>query len=275
MPGLTPYKASDDTYVLPSYLPIPDVPVPGFGFLVVNSYLIMSQEPVLVDTGMPVTKQEFLDALWSLIDPKDLRWVFLTHDDGDHTGALSKVLEAAPQARLITQFVGLTRLETTRQVPIERVDIVNPGQSFNAGDRELAVLRPPLFDSPATSALFDPKSEVYFSADSFGAIIPDLAEDVADVPEPAYAEGFSLFNRLNHPWFALVDQKKFEVSLENIRRLQVKVIGSCHSPLARGITEGHLKAMAQLPAMGPMSLPDHAALQGILSQMQVGGSHSN
>ena len=78
--------------------------------------------------------------------------------------------------------MGLTRLETACQVTIERVDIVNPGQSFNAGDRELAVLRPPLFDSPATSALYDPKSQVLFSADSFGAVIPDLTEDVADIP---------------------------------------------------------------------------------------------
>ena len=104
MPTLSPYKASDDTYVLPAYLPIPDVPVPGFGFLVVNSYLFMAQEPVLIDTGMPVAKDGFLKSLWSLIDPEDLRWVFITHDDGHHTEALLDVLEADPQARLITQW---------------------------------------------------------------------------------------------------------------------------------------------------------------------------
>ena len=54
----------------------------------VNSYLIKAQEPILIDAGMPIVKEEFLHALWSLVDPEDLRWFFLTHDDGDHTGAI-------------------------------------------------------------------------------------------------------------------------------------------------------------------------------------------
>jgi len=83
MPMLKPYRAAPDTWVLPAYLP-----VPGLGLITVNSYLIQSQEPALIDTGMPVVRQDFQEALWSLIEPRDLRWVFLTHDDGDHVGSL-------------------------------------------------------------------------------------------------------------------------------------------------------------------------------------------
>ncbi|PZC46860.1 MAG: Flavorubredoxin [Chloroflexi bacterium] len=272
MPTLAPYKASEDVYVLPSYLRVPDVAVPGFGLLVVNSYLIKGREPILIDTGMPIVKEEFLETLWSLIDPQDLNWILLTHDDGDHTGALIEVLEAAPQARVVTQFVGMARLETAHHLPVDRFEIRNPGDTLTISGRELAVLRPPLFDSPATSAYFDVKSGVLFSADSFGAIIPELAENVGDVPKSAYDEGFSIFNRLNHPWFHLVDQGKFEESIERVRRLQPTAIGSCHSPLATGTqVETHLKALAALPAQGALDLPDQAALEGILAQMQVNG----
>ena len=90
--------------------------MPGFGLLVVNSYLIKSQQPVLVDTGMPIVKDEFLESLWFLIDPQNLRWIFLTHDDGDHTGAIDEVMAVAPQTKVITQFIGLTRLETGHHV---------------------------------------------------------------------------------------------------------------------------------------------------------------
>ena len=203
MPMLPPRPVTGDTYVLPAYLAVPDVAAPGFGILVVNSYLIKAHEPILVDTGMPIVKEEFLQSLWSLIDPADLRWVFLTHDDGDHTGAFAEVLAAAPQARVVTQFVGLARLETAHHVPIHRIDIRNPGDHFEAGGREFAVLRPPLFDSPATSAYFDTQTGVLFCADSFGSVIPEVAENVDEVPESAYYEGFNIFNRLNHPWFAL------------------------------------------------------------------------
>ena len=29
-----------------------------------------------------------LEALWSMVDPNDLRWILLTHDDNDHAGNL-------------------------------------------------------------------------------------------------------------------------------------------------------------------------------------------
>ena len=171
MPMLPTYLAKDDTYVLPSFLPVPDVPAPGFGKLMVNSYLIKAKEPILNDAGMPIVKEDFLKELWSLVDPEDLKWIFLSHDDGDHTGAMMEITQAAPQARLVTQFVGLARLEAAYQISIGRVDIRNPGDTFTDGDREFTIRRPPLFDSPATSAYFDAKTKVLFCADSFGAII--------------------------------------------------------------------------------------------------------
>ena len=109
MPMLPTYLAKDDTYVLPSFLPVPDVPAPSFGKLMVNSYLIKAKEPILIDAGMPIVKEDFLKVLWSLVDPEDLKWIFLSHDDGDHTGAMMEMIQAASQARLVTQFVGLAR----------------------------------------------------------------------------------------------------------------------------------------------------------------------
>lgn len=263
MPMLTPYLAAPDTYVIPAYLP-----VPGLGLILVNSYLIKAREPVLIDTHMPVVREEYLATLRSLIEPSEIRWIFLTHDDVDHAGNLMQVFEAAPMARMITQFIGLARLDTAYHMLVSRVRLLNPGQMFSAGDRELAVLRPPLFDSPATSALYDGKTGVLFSADSFGAFVPIVAEDVSDIPESAFAEGFQLFNRGNHPWSALVNKRKFAQVLDNIRKLQPQVITSCHAPLARGRTESHLKAMAQLAGMEPLLGPDQAAFETILAQMR-------
>ncbi|RJQ48328.1 MAG: MBL fold metallo-hydrolase [Nitrospiraceae bacterium] len=50
-------------------------------------FVIKAREPVLVDRGMGIDSEEFMKALESIIDPKDLRWVWLTHDDADHTGS--------------------------------------------------------------------------------------------------------------------------------------------------------------------------------------------
>jgi flavorubredoxin len=263
MPALRPYRASADTWVLPSYLP-----VPGIGLIVVNSYLIESAEPVIIDTGMAVVRHEFLETLWSLVDPQAVRWVFLTHDDADHSGNLTEVLAAATNAKLVTQFIGYARLETAFHMRPERMHLLNPGQSLDVGDRKLAALRPPLFDSPATSAIFDGKSRVLFSADSFGAFIPTLGEDVADIPETAYREGFEVFNRANHPWSAWADKAKIEVVLEEIRRLDPQVIAGCHSPMARGRTDSHLKALHGLIGMEPLLGPEQDAFASVIAGLK-------
>ena len=96
-----PYQASPDVHVLPSTFSLP-----GVGVVPTNAYVLLAQEPVLVDTGMAVDRTEFLDALSSVVDPRALRWVWLTHDDGDHTGNLEAVLELAPNARLATPAFG-------------------------------------------------------------------------------------------------------------------------------------------------------------------------
>ena len=158
------YQVADETVVLAD-----STEVPGLGHLPVNAFLLRGAEPLLVDTGLPSSRAEFLDHLWSLCDPEDLRWVWLTHPDRDHTGSLLQILKAAPQARLITTFLGLGILSLEHAIPPERVFLLNPGQSLGIGDRVLRAFRPPLYDSPATAGLIDQRTGACFSSDCFGA----------------------------------------------------------------------------------------------------------
>ncbi len=41
---------------------------------------------MLIDTGIAVDGEEFIEALSSVIGPAALRWLWLIHDDADHTG---------------------------------------------------------------------------------------------------------------------------------------------------------------------------------------------
>jgi len=71
-----PYEAGPDVVVLPSWFPIP-----GMGILPVNAFVLKAREPVLVDTGLVPLSDLFMEKLSSVIDPADLRWLWLTHTD--------------------------------------------------------------------------------------------------------------------------------------------------------------------------------------------------
>lgn len=173
--------------------PAPDVTalsdaaeIPGLGFLPVNAYVIHAAEPMLLDSGMPASRADFLEAVWSAVDPADLRWVYLTHPDRDHTGSLMEVLTAAPQARLVTTFIGMGILSIDYAIPPDRVFLLNPGQSLDLGDRQLTAFRPPVFDSPATTGVHDQKTGTCFTSDCFGAPVSTAATieatDIREIP---------------------------------------------------------------------------------------------
>ncbi|MEV8554480.1 MBL fold metallo-hydrolase [Streptomyces glaucescens] len=164
---------------------------------------------MLVDSGMPVDRAAFEERLWSLVDPGDLRWVVVTHDDRDHTGSLAAVLARAPGAKLITNAISLTRLSEEFDIPAERVITVNPGSRMAIGDRRFTFFRPPTFDSPGTPAMFDHRDGTLFSTDSFGNVVPERARHMGDVRVEEFLAGFEVLNRAIAPWTAMADAEKF------------------------------------------------------------------
>jgi flavorubredoxin len=259
------YRVIQDVEILPVHFP-----VPGAGFLPVNAFVIKAKEPVLIDTGLGIESEEFMKALESIIDPHDLKWVWLTHDDADHTGNIQKIFEAAPNARLAAYSLAVLRMSTVWPVPMDRVYWLNPGDSISAGDRKLSAVRPPLFDNPTTIGVYDDKSGVFFSADCFGAIMPSPAKSADDVPKADLMQGMVGWASLDNPWVHMVKSSEFSEALDRIRHMAPKMILSSHLPPATGKTEQFLDLLATVPPSAPAIAPDQTALKQILAQMKGG-----
>ena len=127
-----PFKIAEETFVIPSYNP-----VPGVGLLYMNALVIRGREPILVDTGATIHSDAYIEAAFSLVDPLDVRWIFLSHEDRDHAGSLMRVLDMCPNARLVTNAVAHGKLSEEWVIPPQRVYYANSGESFDAGDRML------------------------------------------------------------------------------------------------------------------------------------------
>ncbi len=245
-------------------------PIPGIGFLPVNAFVLLAAEPVVVDTGLP--GEGFMDALGSVVDPADVRWIWLTHPDRDHTGALFELLEAAPQARLVTTYVGAGIISIERPVPMDRLYLLNPGQSLHVGDRTLTAFRPPLYDSPVTVGFYDHRSRMCFSSDCFGAPMTsaELAGcgDVGDVPSDELRSAQLVWAAVDSPWVHTTDVSGFLGTAQPLREMDPAAILSSHLPPAVGHTGEFLDMLAEAPHAYPFVGPDQQALEELLTSFE-------
>ena len=261
-----PYRVAGDVHVLPSRMD-----VPGVGSIPINAFVILSEQPVLVDCGLGIDEPEFLEALGSVIDPADLAWIWLTHDDADHTGSLPTLLRLAPSAGLATHGLGALRMNTSWPVPLDRVHAVAPGDRLDVGDRVLRAVRPPTYDNPMSTGIFDEGSATLFSVDSFGAILQDSYQDVADVPEEELLGGMVAWATFDSPWLHLAGQERVAGVLELVRALGAEQVLSSHLPAAVGRVDDLLEVVAGVPDAAPFVAPDAATFDLIAAAMAKAG----
>lgn len=265
----SPYQGSADVHVLPVCLPLP-----GVGVLPVNAYVLMAEEPVLIDTGIGVDGDDFVAAVSSLVDLQKLKWVWLTHDDADHTGSIQRIMELAPNATLVTHAFSALRMGTWWQVPMERVHAIRYGDEIHVGDRTLTAVAPPLFDSPLTIGLLDNSTGSFFSVDAFGAILPEATQNLSDIPREALAGGMVGWATSDSPWVHMADREQFGQVLDRVRKLQPTRIFSSHLPSADGTSlEEFLEVLEGVPDAEPFVPPDSeqfAQMIKALGEMQRG-----
>jgi len=263
------YNASPGIDVLTSAFPIP-----GFGLIPVNAFVLHGSEPVLVDTGAVVESDEFMAALRAVIDPADLRWIWLTHTDFDHIGTLHQLLAENPKIRVITTFIGVGIMTTSTALPMDRINLVNPGQKITVGDRTLTAVKPPVFDNPSTTGFRDDKSGAFFSSDCFGALLQAVPQRAEDISDHELREGQVFWATVDSPWLHKVDRAAFAKELNSIRELDPTMILSSHLPAASGaMLDRLLGSLEAAPTSQPFVGPDQAALEQMLAQMTEGGAH--
>ena len=258
---ITTYSATPDIDVISS-----TATIAGFGSLPINAFVLHGPEPLLVETGSVVDADGFMAALRTVIDPTELRWIWLSHTDFDHIGSLARLLAENPRLRVITTFFGMGIMGLSETpLPMDRVHLVNPGQRVTIGQRTLTAFKPPVYDNSVTTAFHDDASGALFTADCFGALLTDIPQSAADLSDGDLRTGQTTWVTIDSPWIYGLDRDMFAGELDRIRAVEPTVVLSDHLPPAPGTMLGRmLDTLAAAPDAAPFMGPDQLALQQML-----------
>ena len=268
---LRPIEVAPDTFVIHNTYAAPGAPVAVH----MNAMLIRGSEPVVVDTGAPLHRDRYLDDLFSLVDPIDVRWVFVSHDDIDHYGNLHEVLDVCPNATLVASWYLCERIAVDRlDVPPTRMRWVNDGDTIDVGDRTLVAVRPPLYDSPTTRGLFDPTTGVYWASDCFATPVTAPTAFVDELDPELWSGGFQAFQAWNSPWVSMLDGGRYAEACDEVERLGITTIATCHGPtIGSSQVDRAFELLRRVPAESVPPQPDQFVLDEIVAQMTVLAAH--
>ncbi len=261
---VAPTRVDADTWVVHQVQPALGAPLTVY----LNSMVITGSQPAIIDTGSLNNRTQWLEDVFGIVDPADVRWVFLSHDDADHTGNLGPVMDACPNATLVCSWAVVERFSNAFGFPLRRCRWLNDGEALDLDDRRILAVRPPVYDSPATRGFLDERSGVYWGVDAFATPCPaDPVPTVADLDPDFWAEGMAMFvHHALSPWVGLVDRDRYGAEIDRVRTLGMTTIATAHSPLITpGSVEDAFALLRRLPDVAVPPAPDQTTLDMVLA----------
>lgn len=132
-----------------------------------NAYLIMDEKIVLVDTVKSHKFEEMVARIRRIVDPAKIDYIVSNHVEMDHSGSIAKMLELAPNAKVLTSTRGEKGLARHFKGAFD-TEVVESGSTLNIGKRNLAFVHIPMVHWPDSMVTYIPEDKLLLSNDAFG-----------------------------------------------------------------------------------------------------------
>lgn len=142
--------------------PIPD----GVSY---NSYLLMDEKTVLVDTADWSIARELLRNVDQVLDGRDLDYLIVNHMEPDHGASIELLINKYPNLQIISTEKSFMIMRQFGFNIDGRIIEVDEGDTMNFGKHTLAFVKAPMVHWPEVMMTFDTTDGVLFSADAFGS----------------------------------------------------------------------------------------------------------
>lgn len=135
-----------------------------------NSYLLMDEKTVLLDTADKSVSHQFMENVAHVLGDRDLDYLVINHMEPDHCAEIPCIMKKYPNVKvvcnakiqtMITQFFDF-------EIPEEQLILVKEGDTLNTGKHNLTFVFAPMVHWPEVMVTYDIVDKILFSADAFG-----------------------------------------------------------------------------------------------------------
>ena len=135
-----------------------------------NSYLILDEKTVLMDTVDKSCSGQFFQNLEAALDGRNLDYLFVHHMEPDHCALLEDVISVYPEVKIVTTAKSVALIKQFFDFDIDsKVMIVKEGDTLNTGKHEFIFTMAPMVHWPEVMVSYDKTDKALYSADAFGS----------------------------------------------------------------------------------------------------------
>ena len=132
-----------------------------------NSYLIVDENTVLVDTVEITYVDSFLKKIEEALNGRPLDYLIVNHMEPDHSGSIRILRQIYPNLRIVGNRLTFGILNGYHSITDGLLE-VKEGDTLSFGKHRLTFYMSPMVHWPEVMMTFDETEKILFSADAFG-----------------------------------------------------------------------------------------------------------
>ncbi len=134
-----------------------------------NSYLLKTNDGAVVFEGSKrAFKDEYLNNIRSLTPISEIKYIFVTHTEPDHTGSIEALLDENPDITVVASYAALANLEKILRRPFKKFQML-PGGNLSFGGYTFNFVSGLLLHWPDVMFTYIKELKCLVSCDAFGA----------------------------------------------------------------------------------------------------------
>lgn len=198
-----------------------------------NSFLIKGTEKnVLIETCHKTFFKHYLNNIREVIDPADIDYIVLNHNEPDHSGGLAQLLEYTPNATIIASQAGSIYLKNITNRADLKMQVAKNGDVLDIGGRTLRFISAPFLHWPDSMFTWVEEEKTLFSCDFLGT---HYCEPYLFDYNLAYPEKFKVAFKGYYDAIFAPFKPYVLAGLEKIKDLPIEFVCNSHGPI---ITKG-------------------------------------